>query len=85
MARRKSDTFSYDKFGRSIASLADLHANKKELYKTAFIKGIFSGLGGVIGATIIVTLLLAFLSLFKEVPFIHIVTEPIRNSVDTTN
>lgn len=83
MVKRGAKQFDYEKFGKSLATLADLHTNKKELYKTAFIRGIYSGLGGVIGATIVVALLLAVLSLFKQIPFVGPITESIRSTVDS--
>lgn len=52
-------------------------------YKMSFLKGIAAGLGGVIGATIVVTLLIWLLSLFDQVPLIGPLTQNIQQTVDT--
>ena len=48
----------------------DLALNRSRLLWTSFLKGIAVGLGGVLGATIVVALLLWILSLFGELPWI---------------
>lgn len=58
-----------------------LDANKS--YKQSFIKGVVSGLGGVIGATVVVALLLWILSILHFVPGIHFVTDELRSTVQT--
>ncbi len=73
----------YEKIGKAIVSLQDVFVDKKRLYKTAFIKGLFSGLGGVVGATLLVAVLLWVLSFFHTIPLIGNFTETIRNTIQT--
>lgn len=83
MAKKVANEPDFEKIGKSIASLQDVFVNKKKLYKTAFIKGMFSGFGGVIGATLLVALLLWLLSFFNKLPIVGDFTETIRNTVQT--
>lgn len=56
-------TTQYEKMGRELESLYDaVNPDRKRLYRTAFIKGMVSGVGGVIGATIIIALIIGILS-----------------------
>lgn len=57
-----------------------LDANKS--YKMSFLKGLAGGLGGVIGATIVVALLIWVLSLFQEVPLIGPFLDKARTTVE---
>lgn len=80
----RTKVVDYEKLGRAIAGINDTLIERKILYRTAFMKGIFSGLGGVVGATIVVALLLWTLSLFSEVPFIGEITDSVKNTIDST-
>jgi hypothetical protein len=55
--------------------------DKWRMYKYAFIKGIVSGFGGVIGATILIALFLWFLSFFDSVPIVDSFVKTIDNSI----
>ena len=46
------------------------YMDTKKSLRTSFLKGVAGGLGGVIGATVGVALLLWFLSFFSEVPLV---------------
>lgn len=50
-------------------------------YKQTFFKGVLAGLGGVIGATIVVALLLWFLTLFNEIPLIGDIAQKVTHTV----
>jgi phage shock protein PspC (stress-responsive transcriptional regulator) len=54
-------------------------------YKMSFIKGVVGGLGGVLGATIVVALLLWALSLFHYVPVLNRISDNVRNTVQQPN
>jgi len=87
MAKKVSDNLSdkdYEKLGRLLVSVGEIgFKDKKQLYKVSFVKGIISGLGGVLGATIVVALLLFVLSLVGEIPFLGEIADPIKNSIDS--
>jgi len=46
------------------------YSNQVKLYKVAFWKGVITGLGGVIGATIVVTLLLLLFTALGRIPLV---------------
>jgi uncharacterized membrane protein YfcA len=71
------------KLGAMIESMYDaINPDRKSLYRTAFIKGMLSGVGGVIGATIIIALLLWLLSLFAQVPILGHFVESVRRTLE---
>ena len=65
----------YEKLGRAVeqALVQDyldlLHNTKRQIW-SAFVRGIFTGLGTVIGATLVVALVLWILHLLGGLPFI---------------
>ncbi len=72
----------YEKMGRQLDALFDsVRPNKKAFYKAAFLKGVLSGVGGVIGATVVIALLIWLLSLFDNVPLIGNFVESIRHTI----
>jgi hypothetical protein len=74
----------YEKLGRLLVSIGEIgFKNKHQLYRASFLKGMVSGLGGVIGATIVVALLLFILSLIGEIPFVGELTDPIKNTIQS--
>ena len=72
-AKTKPTPEDYEKLGRAIESALitdylDLLGNTKRQITSAFIRGIFTGLGTVIGATVVVGLLVALLNVFGALP-----------------
>jgi hypothetical protein len=75
----------YEQLGRLISSVYESgYLDKKQSYKTSFIKGVFSGFGGVVGATVVVGVLLWVLSLFGSVPLIGRFTDRVEQTVQQT-
>lgn len=72
----------YKRLGKQVVELYDeLKPNRKVLYRTNFIKGILSGLGGVVGATVGIALLLWLLSLFGQIPFIGHFVDTVKHTL----
>jgi len=46
----------------------DFHSSRRQIYWMNFSRGVFFGLGTVIGGTIIVAILIWLLSLFADIP-----------------
>jgi len=46
----------------------DFHRSRKQVYLMNFIRGIFFGVGSVIGGTLVVALVLWLLSLLVDIP-----------------
>jgi len=61
------------------------YIDRGKTYKMSFLKGVAGGLGGVIGATIVVAALAWVLSLFHSVPLLNTVTDTVRTSVEKKN
>lgn len=57
------------------------YIDKKQLYWHNFLRGMAFSVGGVIGATLIIALLLWVLSLFDTVPFIGPVIDNTRETL----
>jgi hypothetical protein len=62
----------------------DMYANRWQIYKLNFLRGLFFALGGVIGGTILVVVLVWLLSLFDHIPIIGHFVETIRHSLEST-
>lgn len=75
----------YEDLGKMMQNIYESHyADRWRAYRMSFLKGVFGGLGGVIGATIVVAILAWVLSLFHYVPFLNRLTDNIQRTVETT-
>lgn len=76
----------YEQLGRVVANIYESgYLDHKQTYKMSFVKGLLAGLGGVIGATIVVALLLWVLTFFDNVPFVGRFTEQTRETIQQSN
>ncbi|TXG77956.1 hypothetical protein E6P97_00615 [Patescibacteria group bacterium] len=84
MTKQKKTTVDpkeLEAIGQMLVAITETgYADSKRFYKMSFIKGVLAGFGGVLGATIVVALLLWFLSVLGEIPFL----EQFVNNVETT-
>lgn len=84
--RPKVSPKDYEKLGRMLANIYETgYINQNQSYKNSFIKGVLSGLGGVVGATVLVALLVWVLSLFGEVPLIGRFVDNARQTITNTS
>lgn len=58
------------------------HIDKKSFYMQSFLRGIVTGAGGVLGATVLIAILLWLLSLFDTVPLIGPLIENTRSTIE---
>lgn len=76
----------YEQLGRMLENIySSGYIDKNQTYKNSFVKGVMGGLGGVIGATIVVALLVWVLSLFHEVPLIGPFVDKVEQTVNSNN
>lgn len=79
----KSDK-DYEQLGRMLANIYETgYMDRNQAYRQSFIKGVLSGFGGVLGATILVGILLWILSLLNNVPFVDRFVNNIRSTVQS--
>lgn len=62
---------------------AEGYISRRRLYWENFVRGIFFSVGGIIGATLVIALLLWVLSLFDAIPFVDQVRDTIENGSTT--
>ncbi len=75
----------YEALGRVVAAIYEYgYLDRKQMLRTSFLKGVVTGLGGVIGATIVVTILVWVLSIFGSVPLVGRFVDKIDNTVQST-
>lgn len=74
----------YEHLGRMLDNIYQTgYIDRNQMYKMSFLKGIAGGLGGVIGATIVVALLAWTLSLFEQVPLLGPLFDTVEDTVQT--
>lgn len=75
----------YENLGKIVASVYETgYLDAAKSYKMSFVKGLFQGLGGAIGATLLVALVIWLLSLFADIPVLGRFSDNIRSTVETT-
>lgn len=68
--------------GQMLVSLCETgFANRRKMLWASFLRGMASGLGGVLGATMLIALLLWILSLLDNVPLVGQAVENIVNTI----
>lgn len=74
----------YEQVGRAVEAIfVSGHYDKFRLYRMSFARGVFQGLGSVIGATIVIAILLWVLSLLEALPLIGDLFEAAQETVET--
>lgn len=92
MAKKKdnSSETDYARLGKALTYVLErdnlrVARNWKRFILTSFTRGIFVGLGSIIGATIVVALLVAILNAFGGIPLIGDWFDTIREQLRSTN
>ena len=60
----------------------DFNRNRNQVYQMNFIRGIFFGLGSVLGGTVIAALIVWILTFFVDIPGVGESIEQVQNSLD---
>jgi tetrahydromethanopterin S-methyltransferase subunit D len=82
MAKKKK--VDYEQLGKMMQNIYESgYIDRNQFYKMSFIKGVVTGLGGVVGATIVVAIVLWILSVINYVPLVGPIIEPIRDTLKT--
>lgn len=61
----------------------DYYDDRRSIYKMNFIRGLFFGLGSVLGATVIVALVIWILSFFVQIPGIGGAAQQAQNQLES--
>lgn len=73
----------YEELGRVVAAIYETgYLNQNQSFKMSFVKGVFQGFGGVIGATLVVALLIWALSFFDGIPLLGDFINNIQETVE---
>jgi hypothetical protein len=62
----------------------DFYQHRYQLYVMNLLRGVFFGVGTVIGGTLFVALLIWLLSLFNQVPLIGDFVETVKHSIESS-
>jgi hypothetical protein len=74
----------YEKIGKMVANIYELgYPSMGRTLRMSLFKGMLAGLGGVIGATVGVALLLWFLSLFDQIPLVGDFFEKLKTTIES--
>jgi hypothetical protein len=61
----------------------DFYDDRRNIYKMNFFRGVFFGLGSVLGGTIVVAIIVWSLSLFVHIPGIGNAVQDAQNTIES--
>ncbi len=83
-SQKPNKTQSYEQIGKMVENIyLSGYIDKNQMYKMTFLKGLIAGLGGVVGATIVVGIIVWILSLFSYTP-LKPIFQPLTDSLKNT-
>ena len=62
----------------------DFYDDRRNIYRMNFFRGIFFGLGSVIGGTVVVAIVVWILSFFVQLPFIGQSVESAKDQIQSS-
>ena len=79
---QKTKNPDYESLGKMLVSIYETgYINANQSYKSSFLKGVASGIGGVLGATLVIGALAWSLSLFKHIPLLGPITDTVKTTI----
>lgn len=63
----------------------DFNSSRAQIYRTNFVRGLFFGLGSVLGGTVLIALLAWFLTFFVSIPGVGDTFKEVQNSIENKN
>jgi hypothetical protein len=61
----------------------DFYDDRRNIYRMNFLRGIFFGLGSVLGGTVVVALVIWLLSLFVQIPGIGTTVQQAQDTLES--
>jgi hypothetical protein len=86
-ASSKKSNVNYERLGKAVedALILDyiyiLHSTKRQVW-SSFVRGVFAGIGGVLGATVGIALLVGILEVFGGAPVIGKYVQGLTNTIE---
>lgn len=82
MLPSKKTSKQYEQIGRAFEEYLEFQTtHRKQIYKLSLIKGILGGLGGIIGATVLVALIIWIMSIFESVPLLGPFVDAVERTI----
>jgi len=82
--QKSNKEITYEQIGKMVENIYQSgYIDRNQMYKMSFIKGVVTGFGGVIGATLVVALVLWLLSLLNYTP-LRPLTERLQETVQSS-
>ncbi len=82
-SQRQKSKPDYEQLGRMIQNVYETaYADKKKIYSMSFVKGVATGFGGVIGATVMIAIFIWVLSFFNDIPLIGNFIDSVQTTIE---